>query len=133
MSSYARSPTGLRSPPPPRSAAASPRPKFDSESLRTYMKKLLLSTFQGTVWPDPKDQNDRIRTWNKEINERVKERMVELQSHGYKYVVLTQVTQNLGQGGRIDMVSHWDETDIVAKEIFYNDSLVCMCIALAIS
>lgn len=46
------------------------------------MKKLLLSTFQGTVWPDPKDQNDRIRAWNKEINERVKERMVEIQSHG---------------------------------------------------
>lgn len=82
MSSYARSPTELRSPPPPRSPAGSPRPKFDSESLRIYMKKLLLSTFQDNIWPDPKDQNDRIRAWNKEIGERVKERMVEIQSSG---------------------------------------------------
>jgi hypothetical protein len=46
------------------------------------MKKLLLSTFQDNIWPDPKDQNDRIRAWNKEIGERVKERMVEIQSSG---------------------------------------------------
>lgn len=97
------------------------------------MKKLLLTTFQDNVWPDIKDQNDRIKAWNKEIGERVKERMLEIQPHGYKYVVMTQTTRNMGQGGRIDMVSHWDENDVVAKEIFFNDSLVCMCIALAIS
>ncbi|KAF9452056.1 hypothetical protein P691DRAFT_772654 [Macrolepiota fuliginosa MF-IS2] len=133
MSSYTRSPTGLRSPPPSRSNAASPRPKFDSELLRAYMKKLLLSKFHESTWPDLKDQNERTRAWNKEIGERVKERMLEIQPHGYKYVVLTQTTRNLGQGGRIDMISHWDENDVVAKEIFYNDSIVCMCIALAIS
>ncbi|KAL9712797.1 hypothetical protein Ac2012v2_004034 [Leucoagaricus gongylophorus] len=134
-SSHTRSPTGLRSPLPLRSTAASSRSavKFDSESLRVYMKKLLLTTFQDNVWPDIKDQNDRVKAWNKEIGERVKERMLEIQPHGYKYVVMTQTTRNMGQGGRIDMVSHWDENDVVAKEIFFNDSLVCMCIALAIS
>ena len=83
-SSYTRSPTGLRSPLPLRSTAASPKPtcKFDSESLRVYIKKLLLATFQDNTWPDIKDQNDRIKGWNKEIGERVKERMLEIQPHG---------------------------------------------------
>lgn len=83
-SSHTRSPTGLRSPLPLRSTAASSRSavKFDSESLRVYMKKLLLTTFQDNVWPDIKDQNDRVKAWNKEIGERVKERMLEIQPHG---------------------------------------------------
>ena len=83
-SSYTRSPTGLRSPLPLHSTAASPKPtcKFDSESLRVYIKKLLLATFQDNTWPDIKDQNDRIKGWNKEIGERVKERMLEIQPHG---------------------------------------------------
>lgn len=46
------------------------------------MKKLLLATFQDNIWPDIKDQNDRVKAWNKEIGERVKERMLEIQPHG---------------------------------------------------
>jgi len=110
--------SGLRSPPPPRSSAASPRPKFDSDLLKAYMKKLLSSTLQHNSWPEPKER-ERVKTWIKEIGERVKERMLVIQPRGLcviissqssryllisprysKYIVLTQINENLGQGGR---------------------------------
>ena len=55
-----------------------------------------------------------------------------------KYVVLTQINENLGQGGRCvstnslsyhrltyavcraDLVCHWEDSDIVAQEVFTN-------------
>lgn len=80
-------PSRLRSPPPPRpdssqSAASVPRPKFDSpELLKAYMKKLLSSTLQTSAWPEPKER-DRVKAWMKEIGERVKERMLEIQPRG---------------------------------------------------
>ncbi|PPQ65226.1 hypothetical protein CVT26_000203 [Gymnopilus dilepis] len=123
---------GLRSPPPPRSSASSPRPKFDADLLKAYMKKLLSSTLQNASWPESKDR-DKVRGWMKEIGERVKERMLEIQPRGFKYVVLTQINENRGQGGRADIVCHWEDSDVVAQEMYYNDSLICVCIALAIA
>lgn len=73
--------SGLRSPPPPRSSASSPRPKFDSDLLKAYMKKLLSSTLQTSTWPEPKER-ERVKAWMKEIGERVKERMLEIQPRG---------------------------------------------------
>jgi len=72
--------SGLRSP-VPRADAPSPRPKFDSDLLKAYMKQLLSSTFQGVNWPETKDQ-DRVKGWVKEIGIRVKERMVDIQPRG---------------------------------------------------
>lgn len=69
------SPTGLRSPSNPRSAAPSPRPSFDSDLLRAYMKKLLQSTLQTATWP-PARERDKVKSWMKELGERVKERMI---------------------------------------------------------
>ena len=71
--------TGLRS--PPRSDASSPRPKFDTELLKAYVKKLLASTLHSASWPEAKER-DRVKGWIKEIGERVKERMVEIQPRG---------------------------------------------------
>jgi hypothetical protein len=73
--------SGLRSPPHPRSSAASPRPKFDSDLLKVYIKKLLSSTLQSSTWPEAKER-DRVKSWIKEIGERVKERMLEIQPRG---------------------------------------------------
>lgn len=67
---------GMRSPTTPRSESApSPRPKFDSELLKTYVKTLLSMTLQGATWPEPRER-DKVRAWMKEIGERVKERMI---------------------------------------------------------
>ncbi|KAG8763433.1 hypothetical protein FRC11_003918 [Ceratobasidium sp. 423] len=63
------------------------------------MKKLLPSTLQGMVW-DSKDR-DQSKAWTKEIGERIKARMLEIEPSGFKYVVTTQINENLGQGGRI--------------------------------
>ncbi|CCM02843.1 uncharacterized protein FIBRA_04955 [Fibroporia radiculosa] len=92
-------PSGLRSPPPLRSGAPSPRPTFDTDLLRAYMKKLLQTTLQTAAWPEPRDR-ERVKAWMKEIGERVKERMIEIQPRGFKYIVMTQINENLGQGGR---------------------------------
>ncbi|PPQ74402.1 hypothetical protein CVT24_001070 [Panaeolus cyanescens] len=92
MSSTLRSPL---TPPPPRSTASSPRPlihsslsistaprqHFDPDALKPYMKKLLSSTLQNSSWPDPKER-DKVKSWMKEIGERVKERMVAIQPNG---------------------------------------------------
>ncbi|KIM45975.1 hypothetical protein M413DRAFT_441035 [Hebeloma cylindrosporum] len=124
--------SGLRSPPPPRSAASSPRPKFDADLLKAYIKKLTSSTLQNCTWPEQKEK-ERVKGWIKEISERVKERMLEIQPRGFKYVVFTQINENRGQGGRADIVCHWEDGDVVAQEMYYNDSLICICIALAIA
>ncbi|KAF8897370.1 hypothetical protein BD779DRAFT_1667360 [Infundibulicybe gibba] len=124
---------GLRSPPPiSRSDAPSPKQKFDADLLKAYIKKLLSSTLQNHAWPEPKER-ERVGEWIKEIGERVKERMREIQPRGFKYIVLTQINENLGQGGRADVACHWEDTDMVAQEMFSNDSLICICIAFAIA
>ncbi|KAI0637828.1 hypothetical protein C8Q77DRAFT_1153536 [Trametes polyzona] len=130
----------LRSPPTPRSgavsplnrqAAATPRPTFESDLLRAYMKKLLQTTLQNASWPEARER-DKVKAWIKEIGERVKERMIEIQSRGFKYIVLTQINENLGQGGRADLVCHWEDSDAVAQEVFANDSIICICVAFAV-
>ena len=59
----------------PASEAPSPRPKFDTELLKAYIKKLLSTTLQGASYPSPRER-DRTKAWCKEIGERVKERML---------------------------------------------------------
>lgn len=123
---------GLRSPSTPRSSAASPRPKFDTDLLKAYVKKLLVSTLQNKTWPEAKDR-DKVKDWTKEIGDRVKERMMVIQPRGFKYVVLTQINENLGQGGRAGIACHWEDSDVFAQEMFLNDSLICVCIAIAVA
>ncbi|KAI0069024.1 hypothetical protein BV25DRAFT_1866886 [Artomyces pyxidatus] len=130
--------SGMRSPQTPRSAAASPRPsaasprpKFDADQLRPYIKKLLSTTLHSATWADSRER-DRGKAWMKEVGERVKERMIEIEPNGFKYIVLTQINENLGQGGRADMACHWEDSDAVVQEMFVNDSLICICIAFAV-
>lgn len=68
----------MRSPQSPRSDFSLSKPKFDNDSLKAYIKKLLSSTLQSQSWADLKDR-DKLRAFIKEISERVKERMVEIQ------------------------------------------------------
>ncbi|TEB35517.1 hypothetical protein FA13DRAFT_1728339 [Coprinellus micaceus] len=124
--------SGLRSPPLSRSNAASPRPKFDGGLLKTYMKMLLSTTLQSKAWAEVKDR-EKLKAITKELGERVKERMVEIQPRGFKYVVLIQIHENLGQGGRADIVCHWEDNDVVAQEMYANDSLIAVCIGLAVA
>ena len=68
--------SGIRSPASPRSGATSPRPnKFDSDLLKTYIKKLLASTLQTVTWLEFKER-ERGRALMKEVGDRVKERML---------------------------------------------------------
>lgn len=67
--------TATRSPTTPRSEVSSPRPTFDSDLLKGYMKVVLSATLKSSVWPPSKDR-DQVKLWIKEIGERVKERML---------------------------------------------------------
>ncbi|KAG8921120.1 hypothetical protein FRC00_009101 [Tulasnella sp. 408] len=82
------------------------------------MKKLISTTLEKERW-DPKDK-DKQRAWCKEISERVKGRMLEIQPKGFKFIVTTIINENLGQGGRADMASHWEDCDTVAQEMWAN-------------
>ncbi|KAI0773912.1 hypothetical protein C8Q74DRAFT_1200119 [Fomes fomentarius] len=132
--------SGLRSPPTPRSSAPSPRPSapspsprptFDADLLKAYMKELLQSTLRTATWPEPRER-EKVKGWIKEIGERVKKRMLEIQPRDFKYIVLTQINENAGQGGRADLVCHWEDSDAVAQEVFANDSIICICVAFAV-
>jgi len=123
---------GIRSPVSPRSGATSPRPsKFDSDQLKTYIKKLLASTLQNVTWTEFREK-ERGRALMKEIGERIKERMLEIEPRGFKYIALTQVNENVGQGGRADMACHWEDSDAVVQEVLVTNSLICICIAFAV-
>jgi hypothetical protein len=50
--------------------------------------------------------------------------MLEIEPKGFKYIVTTTFTENLGQAGRADMACHWEDTDAACQEIFSNVSLV---------
>ncbi|KAG9032211.1 hypothetical protein FRB95_001690 [Tulasnella sp. JGI-2019a] len=106
------------------------RSKFDTDLLKGYIKKLVPTTLTGHVW-DSKNR-DQHKAWCKEISERVKDRMIEIQPKGFKYIVTTTVTESLGQGGRADMACHWEDSDIVVQEMWTNDSIICICLAFAI-
>jgi hypothetical protein len=71
----------MRSPQSPRSDFSLSKPKFDNDSLKAYIKKLLSSTLQSQSWGDLKDR-DKLRAFIKEISERIKERMIEIQPRG---------------------------------------------------
>lgn len=115
------------------SQAASPRPtsRFDPDLIKTYMKKLLSSTLSGQTWPELKDR-DKVRAWCREIGDRVKERMVEIEPRGFKYIVTTQINENRSQGGRAGLSCHWEDGDSVAQEMFQNETLIGICVAFAV-
>jgi len=118
----------------PRSSVASsrqPPKKFDGEGLTGYMKHLLSATLSSQRWPESKDR-DKVKLWCREIGERVKERMLQIEPSGFKYIVTTQIYEKLGQGGRADLRCHWEDTDTVAQAMFDNDTLICFCIAFAV-
>ncbi|PAV20717.1 tctex1 domain-containing 2 [Pyrrhoderma noxium] len=116
---------------PTSAASTDSRVKFDTERLKAYIKKLLASTLENEAFPQPKDR-DRTKAWCKEIGERVKEQMLEIQPSGMKYVVLTRIDQNAGQGVHANIICHWEDGDTVAQESFSNETLICVCVALAI-
>lgn len=105
------------------------------------MRKLISTTLQGQSW-DSKNREQQ-KAWCKEIGERVKARMLgeclwslprcyrrqlmsktyaEIQPTGFKFVVTTIINENRGQGGRADMVCHWEDSDVVAQEMWANVS-----------
>ncbi|BEJ04966.1 hypothetical protein CcaverHIS641_0207830 [Cutaneotrichosporon cavernicola] len=117
-------PGGALSPP---LRMASPRLKFNADQLRPY---LLAKTLANAVW----DGNDkpRMSQYSKDICEKVKSRMLEIEPKGFKYIVTTTFTENLGQAGRADMACHWEDTDAACQEIFSNDGIIFVCIAYAV-
>jgi hypothetical protein len=88
--------SGLRSPPLSRSNAASPRPKFDGGLLKTYMKMLLSTTLQSKAWAEVKDR-EKLKAITKELGERVKERMVEIQPRGLYVCLLAALESQIDQ------------------------------------
>ncbi|KIY72941.1 hypothetical protein CYLTODRAFT_366707 [Cylindrobasidium torrendii FP15055 ss-10] len=136
----------MSSPRPPQSpnpgnASTSPNPDaFPADQVKPYIKALLSSTLSPSTTtnstsssvsssvkatpPTPQQMS--------EIRNRVKERMLEIKASGFKYIVLTHIAENRGQGARADISCHWEEADQVVQEIYSNDAITCVCVAFAI-
>jgi len=117
----------LPSPPPPSDAPAT-RPSIDSEQLTAYIKALLDSTLSNATAGD----SARYATWCSEIGSRVKERMLQMQPSGYKYIVITRIDDSKEQTIHAHMNGLWEVGDVVVKERYQNTQVICFCIALAI-
>jgi len=114
-----------------RSNASSPaRQKFPSDQLRPYMKTLLNKLMVGASW----DSGDkpRMSAYSKELADRIKQRMIEIQPQGFKYIVTATVSENLGQAGRADISCHWEDTDAAVQEMWSNDSIIVVVVAYAV-
>jgi len=94
------------------------------------MKTLLSKALSGAMW-DPNDR-PRMSAISKDISERVKQRMIEIEPRGFKYIVTATLSENLGQAGRADMACHWEDTDAAIQEMYSNDSIIFVCLAFAI-
>ncbi|KAK0552910.1 hypothetical protein OC846_001489 [Tilletia horrida] len=118
-------------PPSVRSTAGSPRPKFDTDALSSFLKTHLASKLStGSItWTRDKDRNKQVTA---ELAQSAKAKMLELAPKGFKFVVQVQLVENLGQGGRGDMACHWEETDQVVQELFSNDRILCTITCFAI-
>ncbi|PWN48711.1 hypothetical protein IE53DRAFT_347023 [Violaceomyces palustris] len=115
----------------PQSPTTNQRSKFDPQStLSSTLSHLLDSKLKNQSWD--KNDKEKNRSLSKSIAEAAKATMLEIQPKGFKYVVQTQLQENLGQGGRADLACHWEDTDSVTQEIFANDSLICTVICFAI-
>lgn len=90
----------------------------------------MTNMLSGAIW----DSHDRARmsAYSREMSDRVKRRMVDIQPRGFKYIVTITLSENLGQGGRADMSCHWEETDVAVQEMFSNESVILVCLAFAI-
>ena len=80
-----------------RAAAASPRPKFEADALKLYIKTLLQTTLATATWPDGKEY-PRVKGWCKEISSRVKERMISARNglHSASALILVSELQPEG-------------------------------------
>lgn len=59
--------------------------------------------------------------------------MIEIEGKGFKYIVNTTFSENLGQAGRADMSCHWEDTDAAVQEMFSNVSVRASPVPLAYS
>ncbi|KAE8221462.1 hypothetical protein CF319_g5177 [Tilletia indica] len=116
-------------PPSVRSAAGSPRPKFETETLSTYLRTHLSTRLQGVSWNRDKE---KTRSLTSELAQSAKAKMLEIAPRGFKFVVNVQLVENLGQGGRGDLACHWEESDQVVQELFSNDRILCTVTCFAI-
>ncbi|KAH8916915.1 hypothetical protein BT69DRAFT_1287200 [Atractiella rhizophila] len=114
----------LSSPPPP---PAPPLQKFPVDTLRPHIHRILHSKFSSSA------SYNADRTWCKEVAEDIKKRMLEAAPKGWKFVVLVEVTENAGQGGKLDLAGHWDrEWDVAITENLITDKIIVSVIALAL-
>ncbi|KAF8916861.1 hypothetical protein CPB85DRAFT_256733 [Mucidula mucida] len=120
----------MSSPAPPPNVNA-----FPADTLKTYIKKLLESNLAP---PAPSSGSSQVKAPHpspaqmQEIRTRVKERMCEIRERGFKYIVLTHLAENRGQGTRADISCHWEDADVVVQEVYVNDAIICVCIAFAV-
>ncbi|OWZ56692.1 hypothetical protein J007_01485, partial [Cryptococcus neoformans] len=63
---------------------------------------------------------------------KIKSQMLTLHPRGFKYIITSTLTENNNQAGRGDLVCHWEGTDVAVQEMFSNDSIIFVVLALAV-
>lgn len=98
----------------PRSELVETRVRALPAPMRLHSKASLCAAMDSTLRSiDP----------DKLTYQRIKQRMIEIEGKGFKYIVNTTFSENLGQAGRADMSCHWEDTDAAVQEMFSNVSV----------
>lgn len=66
------------------------------------------------------------------LAEKIKSQMLTLHPRGFKYIITSTLTENNNQAGRGDLVCHWEATDVAVQEMFSNDSIIFVVLAVAV-
>lgn len=105
-------------------------PVFPADQLRACIRQLLATTLRDVAY-DHADPG-RMKELSRGLAEKIKSQMLTLHPRGFKYIITSTLTENNNQAGRGDLVCHWEATDVAVQEMFSNDSIIFVVLAVAV-
>ncbi|KIR32965.1 hypothetical protein I352_04904 [Cryptococcus deuterogattii MMRL2647] len=112
------------------SGSTTTKPIFPADQLRTWIRQLLATTLRDVVYD--RANPGRMKDLSRGLSEKIKSQMLTLQPHSFKYIITATLTENKNQAGRGDLVCHWQGTDVAVQEMFSNDSIIFVVLAVAV-
>ncbi|XAO22848.1 hypothetical protein I312_101623 [Cryptococcus bacillisporus CA1280] len=110
--------------------AGGTKPIFPADQLRAWIRQLLATALRDVVYDDANP--GRMKDLSRGLSEKIRAQMLALHPHSFKYIITSTLTENKNQAGRGDLVCHWEATDVAVQEMFSNDSIIFVVLAVAV-
>ncbi|TIA93387.1 hypothetical protein E3P99_00168, partial [Wallemia hederae] len=101
--------------------------RFDIDTLRPIIRRVLNAELTNAKYEELESD------CTQKIAHKIKQHMLEISPHGFKYLVLVNASKNNNQGLKADASMHWEmDADSFVQDIFQSDDIICVCVAYAI-